>query len=283
MLTVIEYAEQQRSLGRRIHFHDGVYWEELYPFYCKPAFIYKPFDIGARPARFHSLLGYTHQVLLPLQGNRSIFLMELNRTRLDGFSLSQLPSRKRTYVRRALEQCMIKPITDIERFLERMLEINISQALRQEKGAGVETPVKRFTEAAGEWRRQMRQEFALKGREWWGAFTADDILVAYIRTHQVDGIRDIYQTKSDTEYLKVHPMEALYFTILEKAASDPTCKRIVNSRPMHPSLNHFKEGFLFRAVEYPFYHSNPKIEEIAKGVLLNWRHWSIIHNLKKVK
>ena len=162
MLSIEEFVDQQKSLGRRIHKHDGVFWEEVYPFYCKPAFIYQslvPREV--RPARRRSILGYSHQVHIKDEGNRLFPVMVLERKRLDDFSLSRLPQKKRNQVRRALEHCVIKPITDIDQQLERMREINISQSLRQEQGAGAETPKRRYIDEADEWRTQMRRQTKL--------------------------------------------------------------------------------------------------------------------------
>ncbi|MGI6241171.1 MAG: hypothetical protein ACOYJW_04465 [Candidatus Omnitrophota bacterium] len=274
MLTETEFVEQQRFLGRRIHEHGGVFWEEVHPFYCKPAFVHKSFAPGeAKPARFRSLLGYSHQVNTPEQGNRSVPLMVLDRDELDGFNLQKLPPKKRTSVRRALENCVIQPISDIEANLERMREINASQAVRQEQGAGAETPVCRYTKESDSWRKQMRREFSLRGREWWGAFV-DSILVAYLRTYQVDGIRIIQHAKADTAYLKYHPMDALYYMILSKAAVDTACHRIVNGGPLHPSLNYFKEQFLFRTVNYPYYSTHAWLVEKVKKWMSVLRHRS---------
>ncbi|MDS4068159.1 MAG: hypothetical protein RKO24_00890 [Candidatus Competibacter sp.] len=268
MLTEADYVKQQQSLGRRIHEHDGVFWEEVYPFYCKPAFVYRAFDPGtARPARWRSLLGYSHQVCARERGNRTVPFMVLERERLDDFGLMKLPTKKRNQVRRALEHCAIQPITDLELVLERLREINLSQAVRQEQGAGAEAPARRYTEEAEAWRAQIRREFALEEREWWGAFV-DGALVAYLRTYQVDGIRIIQQTKADTAYFKFHPVDALYYEVLSRAATDATCQRIVNGDPRHESLNHFKEQFLFRAVEYPYYSSNAWLVNAAKRLVL---------------
>lgn len=276
MLTEAEFVEQQRSLGRRIHEHDGVFWEEVRPFYCKPAFIHKSFAPGgAKPACLRSLLGYSHQVNTFEQGNRLVTFMVLERNALDSFDLQKLPARKRTYVRRSLEHCAIQPISDIEAHLERMREINASQAVRQEKGAGAETPARRYIEEADNWRTQMRREFSLKGREWWGAFV-DSVLAAYLRTYQVDGVRVIQHAKADTEYLKYHPMDALYYTVLSKAAADTACHRIVNGGPLHTSLNHFKEQFLFGAVKYPYYSTHAWLVETAKRFVSRRAHSSKI-------
>lgn len=268
MLTEADFVKQQQALGRRIHQHDGVFWEEVYPFYCKPAFVYKAFDPGtARPARLRSLLGYSHQVLTPGLGNRTVPFMVLDRPGLDGFGLMKLPPKKRNKVRRALEHCEVKPITDLETVLERMREINLSQAVRQEQGAGAEVPPRRYTEEAEDWRAQIRQEFALEGREWWGAFV-DGVLAAYLRTYQVDGIRVIQQTKAHTDYFKFHPVDALYYAVLSTAAADSNCQRIMNGDPRHGSLNHFKEQFLFKAKEYHYHSSNAWLVNTVKRLLI---------------
>ena len=268
MLTAAQYAGQQRQLGGRIHEHEGVFWEEIHPFYCKPAFPYQCFARGtARPARRHSLLGFSHPVPCVEQGNRCLPLMVLEREQLDGYGLSKLPSKKRNQVRRALEQCAVLPILELESHLECIREINIAQATRQEQGAGAEVPASRYVQEAEAWRTQIRNEFRVgEGREWWGAFV-DGHLAAYVRTHQVDGIRVIQQAKANTLYFKANPMDALYFTVLSKAAEDVECRRIINGSPLHESVNHFKRQFLFQIAEYPIYSSNVWLVEMAKRLM----------------
>ena len=267
MLSESEFAEQQRVLGCRIHEHDGEFWEETYPFYCRPAFAYKPFERGTvRPCFFNSLLGYSHQVHNYADANSSVSFLVLDRDSLDNYGILKLPPKKRNKVRRALENCVIQPIADIDIYLERMREINISQSLRQEQGFGAETPVSRYTDEANKWRAQIRRDFSLKGREWWGAFV-DGQLVAYLRTYQVEDIRVIQQTKSDTAYFKEHAMDALYYTVLLQASADASCKRIVNGGPSHSSLNQFKEQFLFRVANYPYYSSNACLVKMVKKLM----------------
>lgn len=268
MLSESEFVEQQRVLGCRIHKHDGEFWEETYPFYCRPAFAYKIIEKGAaRPACLHSLLGYSHQVPRLEHGNRTLTSMALERNHLEGFSLQKLPSKKRNQVRRAMDKCLIQPILDIEMYLERIREINLSQAIRQENGAGAETSAKRYTEEADAWRTQIRREFTVGvGREWWGAFV-DGNLAAYIRTYQVDSIRVIQQAKADSAYFKSYPMDALYFTLLSKATEDSSCQCIVNGSPLHKSVNHFKKQFLFREVTFPCYSSNAWLLEAVKWLI----------------
>ena len=48
-------------------------------------------------------------------------------------------------------------------------------------------------------------------------------------------------------------MDALHFNISSRASGDVTHRMVANSRPQRPCLNHYKEQFLFTAVEFPYY------------------------------
>lgn len=278
MLTEAQYVEQQRALGRRLHEHGGVWWEEVYPCYCKPAFIYKVLPRGVRPARRYSWLGYGHLVARLEEGNRTLPMMALDRSRLEDFGLTKLPSKKRNNVRRALEKCSVAPLADIETHLERIRAINVAQALRHEENVGAQIPARRYTAEADSWRAQIRAQFALAGREWWGAFV-DGELAAYLRTYQVDGVRVIQHAKVDADYYKFYPMDALYYTVLAAAAADPVCRLILNGRPMHPSLNHFKEQFLFAAVDFPYFSTHAGLMELGKRLRARWHGWRTRRNV----
>ena len=263
-----EFARCQSALGRRIHENDGVFWEEVYPFYCKPAFNYKPFDPGVKkPASWRSLLGYSHQVRDANLGNRTVPFMVLDSEDLRSFDIMRIPIKKRPKIRKGLKACDVHFMEDLVPILDRVRQINIKQAVRQEKGAGAETPVKRYTVEADAWRAQVLKEFSVGGREWWGAFIGEE-LAAYMRTYQVDGVRVIEQTKVDNAYYKFYPMDALYYTIISQAAADQNCQFIVNGRPQHSSLNYYKEQFCFKSVEFPYYSTNARMVEFVKKRIL---------------
>jgi hypothetical protein len=264
VLTEAEYVQQQISLGHRIHEHDGVWWDEAFPFYCKPAFVFRAFDPGsAKPSLRHSLLGYSHQVATNAQGNRSVAFMELGGDNLRRFSLATVKNVKRNQVRKGLKSCETALIGDLERNLESARQINISQSIRQADRFGAETPVSRYINEADQWCAQVRREFALRGREWWGSF-AEGALVAYMVTYQVADVRIIEKVKSHSDYLRYCPVDALYFTVLEAASRNAECKRVICGQPQHPTLNHFKEQFLFEVRNYPYYSTHAKLIEWAK-------------------
>jgi len=263
LLTEEQYAQQLKSLGHRVHVSDGVWWQSIYPFYCKPAFVFRAVSPGsARPRLRHSLLGYSHQVPSEREGNRHVSYMVLA-DELRSFSLSSIKSVKRNQVRRGLELCEIRQIVEIEPFLERIRQINVSQAIRQESRFGAETPATRYIDKADRWRLQVIREFRLGDREWWAA-SVEGMIAAYMVTYQVETVRIIEKVKSDTEYLKSYPVDALYFTVLEAAAKERTCELVVNGQPLHRSLDHYKEQFLFKAKQYPYFSSHAGLIELCK-------------------
>lgn len=268
MLTEALFIEQLRQLGRKIHEYDGVFWEQTYPFYCRPAFVYRAFERGKfKPHPYKCLFGYSH-LTESEQGISSYrSFMEIDRYTLDIYSIDLLKPRRRTQVRKALRDVDIKLIDRLDsELLERVRQINVAQALRQEKGNGSETPATRYIKEKNEWEKQIIQEFNLEFREWWGAFHHEK-LIAYIKTYQVDGIRIIEHTKADTESLSLRPMDALYFKVIELAKNDKLCNRLVNGTPIHSSLNRYKEDFLFKEVKYPYYNSNQKIVNLVKKLI----------------
>ena len=78
----------------------------------------------------------------------------------------------------------------------------------------------------------------------------------------------IEQTKADPLYYKYYPMDALYFTVLSRATADPECRIVFNGRPQHPSLNHYKEQFLFKTAEFPYYSSHARMVEWGKRLFV---------------
>jgi hypothetical protein len=268
MLTEAQYAEQQRQLKRKIHEHDGIYWEQPYPFYCRPVFFMTAFQVGAaKPHPLKSMLGFSHQTTDSSKATDYKSFMELNREDLNDYSIQKLLPKKRSQVRQALKTCEVKLIPNLnDEVIERIRQINIEQAVRQESGYGAETPSARYIKEKEEWKEQIQREFSLHGREWWGAYY-EGSLIAYIKTHQIGGIRIIEQTKTHTQYLKQKPMDALYYSIIEMASKESTCFKIINGTPLHPSLNIYKEQFLFKEVKYPYFSSNYKMVNSIKRLI----------------
>lgn len=253
MLTEAEFAEQQRQLGRRIHEHDGVWWETKFPFYTKPAFEFRAFaPRSARPKWSRSFLGYSHQVPQPEMGNRLLEFMVLDGESLRGFGMARLGPKKRNQVRKGLKHCHVELISDLMAHLEEAREINITQSQRQMATGSFDRPMAYYSGKADVWRKEMLARFGLKGWCWWGAFS-EGRLVAYMQTLAVEGKLMIMGMKSHTSYLPLCPVDAIYFTVLSQAAGDAGVEQVVNGRPQRESLDRYKEQFLFRRVVVQYF------------------------------
>lgn len=260
-MTEAEYVEQQILLGRRIHAHDGVFWEQTYPLYCKPVFEFRVIKPqSAKPGLRHSVLGYSHQVSDPSMGNRSLSFMVLEEGEIEGYDMSRLNAKKRNQIRKGMKHCEVQRITEVEPLLEAMREMNISQAKRQGR---IDVPPEYYIEKADEWRKEIRATFAHTGYQWWGAFCGNE-LAAYMAILKVEGVVFIQVVKSHTAYLNQCPTDALYYVVLAGLGQDAYCNLIVNGGPGNQSLDHFKEQYLFKPKPYSYYTYNDKLFNIVK-------------------
>ena len=265
MLSIEQHAEQRRtSLRCRLHLSGGIWWEQKQPFYAKPAFEFQSFAPGAaRPDRTMGFLVYSHQVPNPAMSNRLVDWMILQGDDLDQFSLARLRSEKRNQVRKGLKNCDVRLIPDIEPHLEQALQINAAQAERHAATGWFTRSPAYFARHAQAWRAETRRYFSLPGWQWWGAF-AQGQLVAYMRTLQVADVMFIVSMKNHTELLKLGGSDAIYFTALEAASRSGTVARIVNGGPMRPSLDRFKEQFLFRRTSTPYFLAGASLLRLGK-------------------
>jgi hypothetical protein len=254
MLSIEQNAEQKRNRLRcKLHRFGEVWWEQQQPFYAKPAFEFQCFVPGAaKPDRKKGFLVYSHQVPGPEMGNRFIDWMILQGEDLRQFSLGCLRSEKRNQVRKGLKNCEVRIIPDIEPHLEQALRINATQAERHMATGWFTRSPAYFARHAQAWKAETRLYFSLPGWQWWGAFVQGQ-LVAYMRTLQVADVLFIMSMKNQTEFLKLCASDAIYFTALEAARRSGSVSRIVNGGPMRPSLDRFKEQFLFKRTSIPYF------------------------------
>jgi hypothetical protein len=272
-MTEEQFARERIELGARVHQHDGVWWEQVNPWFARPAFRFRPVVPGAaRPAPGKALLVYSHHVPEVPMANWHTDYMVLEGEDLREFSLDRLPAKKRNQVRKGLKLCEIRPLTDLEPWLEEARSICASHAerLADSRAAFHATPAF-FRDHAETWRQQMRRDFAAPGRSWWGAF-AEDRLIGYIATLAVDSVRVLHKLKLHSDGLARNPSDALYFVALEHASHDPACHRVFNSppQPKRPELDRFKEQFLFKPRPIPFYISRPSVYRWA-SYAATWR------------
>ena len=269
------FVKQNPHLTKRPYYHNGVWWSQVYPGYSRPAFKYRTLAPNtARPMFARSWLGHSHFV--PEEGiaNAHAQYMVIENDDLRSFCLEQLSSKKRNQVRKGLKCCDVKRITDIETCIEETQDICISHSTRgsvtREKYHVSEAF---FTEQADTWKAQMRRDFNSDGRIWMGAWQGNR-LVAYVVTLQVENTMIIEKAKSHTDFLQFCPSDALYFRVLEAAATNETCTRIFNSRPQRPGIDRFKKQFLFSPTLIPMYISNVFLYDAGKCLVrfLRGRH-----------
>ncbi len=249
-MDVNDFAQQQIRAGYRLHYKDGIWWQQRSPFYFKPAFEYQFVSPQVqRPSRLKAIVGYSHAVG-PNSRSNSAWPIMVFKWGGGAFDLRNLISKKRNQVRKGLAQVEVKKIDAIANLLGDLQEINIATHER----TGVGKPATYYTEHYRQWAAFIKRIFGLDGREWWGAFRGDR-LVAYYYAYQVNDTLVIDTAKSSTDYLKHNPMDALLFRIMEHAINQGGCRTITYGgwTRDNPSLTHFKAQYGFVREDIPVY------------------------------
>ena len=271
MISQQDFVLEERKIGRKLHYHNGVWWLQVASLYCKPLFEFDHFaPRTAKPNIWRSLWGYSHQVPDKSMANRTVKWMLLDGEDLQNYSIDMLPSSKRRTIRNGLKKCHFQLINPSVRILEEMRRINISQAQRFKEGGDVGgyLPSSYYEKHAPEWSHNINSILNHKGHNFWGAFL-DGTLVAYADIIKMKDTWMVGAVKSHSNYLSARPVDGLYYTILHAASKDPSCKRVVNGGPdgVRNSLNKFKELFLFKAVEIAYFSKSIINVERAKAIL----------------
>lgn len=265
-LSEEEFADQEIERGRRVHEHDGVLWSTVAGSYSRPIYEFRRIRPGdARPARWHSILGYSHQVPDQSLGTRSVGFMTIEADRLRSFGMGSLRSEKRAQVRKGLRDCEIREITDLDADVEEIRAVCVSQAIRHMGTGRFDRAPSYYTEEGDAWRASVEKCFRRKGWRWIGAYV-NCRLVAYLTLLAVEDHAFFMAVKSHTESLRFCPSDALYFTALSEIKEASWCRRVVNGGEAHSSLNRFKAQFGFGLVEVPYYSPHAGLVRIAKKV-----------------
>ena len=257
IISIETFAHEERRLGKKIHLHKGVWWEQSSPFYCKPINEFSSFvPKSSTPNLLKALFGYSHQVPDSSKATRFVSWNILDGENLINFSLDCLKPSKRRTIRKGLQQCMIKYLLPTENNIEQMRQINISQAKKFEgtRESGTFLSSEYYDLKATEWREQTRRLFTHLGNYFVGAYVGHT-LVAYINLIQIEDTLKIGAVKSCSEYLQHRPVDALYFTVLSMAAKSRVFTRIVNGGPdgEPESLTYFKGEFHIIPISFPYY------------------------------
>ena len=256
-------AANLKAIGKAAHYHDGVWWQQVAPGFCKPVDVLRTFAPGsARPTFSRRWLGYSHVVPDDAPSNHAWNVMYLEGEGLQSFDLTRVsPKRKQQKIKQAIKTLDIRLIEEIEPLLPAMNEINAVMARRTGHGHSPEY----YSRQRAEWERFMIREFSLPGREWWGAFH-EARLVAYYYAYVVARTLHISAAKSHTDFLRLGPNDGLVFTLLHHHAQAGDCDRVIYGdwSPEVPTLNEFNECYGFRQRSLPIFRAMTPIMRLAR-------------------
>jgi hypothetical protein len=265
-MDIEEFARLEVAQGAPVHFHDGIWWQRIKPFYSWPLQTLKAFPRGTqRPSLLYSAIGYEHAVPDEREANAILPMMLLQD--ISEYDLKCLSAAKRNQIRQGLKQVEGRRLEDIRDLVEQGLEINRSALTRQGWGGNrrgyLNEPL---------WRRVIERAHALGARESWGVYFRGK-LVAYLRAYVLDETVCITQTMSHSDYLGYRPNDALLHTFLMDCKARPGTKRVLfGLECAKPSLNEYKRKFGFEVVKLPVYRRlNPVVRYLAR--FTRYRHY----------
>lgn len=266
-----KYIQQELSAGQRVHHHEGVWWIQTAPFFCRPVlpFIAVPRE-ASRPLYRKSFLGYSHILPRSEDGNRLWSTLEIGEQKLQNYNVKHLSSSRERAIRQGLRQDVeVRRIEALDDLWFDLREICRTTALR----TGYGHPARYYEDHEKEWRRGMLNWFVLRDREWWGAFR-ESRLIAYMYFYLIEDTLVLNTIKSHTEYLDKRPNDVLLSAVVQYARNLPACRRVCAGRwhPTVSSLNRWKESHGFERVDYPCYaHFHPAIALGLRTIIASGR------------
>jgi hypothetical protein len=250
-LKLEEFAAQEKQMGERIHYNDGVWWHSPVPGFSVPLIREQAIALGsAKPAFRHRVIGYAHAV--PLSGvDRQACLYEhpmVHRNDCGTYDIAQVSASRRSKIRRGMKKSHIINIVDVRPYLSDALAIVVSA--RERTGSGL--PVTHYQKYGERWKADFSRLASLPGRFLLGATTSNR-LVSYLFCTAVERTLYIGAAKNHTEFLQLYANDALLHCAFDLAYNELRLERIVYGDyvPNDPSLNYFKESYGFTKVAIP--------------------------------
>lgn len=247
-MTAQEYVDARRAAGFRLHYHDGMWWENDRWGYCKPAILYERADIGTQaPSWRRCAIGYSHRVREGEPNSGEWLSVIMRQPQISQVSLDAVEGKRRNCIRKGLRCCQVALISDLAPYRNDMTEIAISTAIRNGRGF----PADYYRRENDRWWDSVRRMAPYT--EFWGALH-EGHMIAYLAIH-VAGHRAIIDgAKSMTEHLNQCPNDALVYTFLESCRERGTVEEIFYGgwSSDKPTLNRFKESFGFSVEKIPF-------------------------------
>jgi hypothetical protein len=177
------------------------------------------------------------------------------------YDLMTLDSKGRWSVKKGMQNCQVRPMSFDE--LEGLaMPLNLETLARQ----GRDDPIFSDEEL---WARLCQAGKRVEGVQAWGAFVGDE-LGAYLVLIQVGAVVNLLYSNSRTSLSKLHPVSALFFTVIRKMMRTPGVEAVYNGAEWltaaNEGLDRFKRrlGFEREPVVFVF-----KLRSVARHVLLN--------------
>jgi len=226
-----EFAALRAALGQRVHFHDGVWWEQFRPLFCLPCSPLAMIPTNReRPAPHHSCLGFTHLVPpgYPSNGSRQMIVAQ----NIPRYSIATLSRKRRTIVRRALSNLQVRPIKRLDDLLTDGYNVYVSWHRRNGWG--------RYRASRAKYAAWISRAYSQPKRLALGAFHRNG-LVAFCLMQAVGSVADPTFIASHTLALPLFPNDALFHAILTIARQSPGIES-ADFGPVSakPTLNDFK-------------------------------------------
>jgi len=257
-LSIEELVIQDLRRGQKIHKHRNVWWREVKPFFYMPTWFlstFKPEE--ARPNPFKSIGGYYHIVPEGSYTNGSICVMFVDQ--LSEYSLENLSnSRTRYNIRHGLRNVQICLVPELEHLLTDGYEVYLSWRHR----------IGRIYKDRSNpilFRNWITNEYSLPNRLILGAYV-DNRLIAFLMGYAVEDTAIMTMLFSHSEYHRLHPVDALFYSFILICKQHPGIKRVcAGLKGTRSTLNDFKNKHGFKEVIYPAYiKMNPLIRPVVK-------------------
>lgn len=231
ILTGEELAKEHAADGYRVHFHNGVWWTEVKPFFSMPCDIHTHVDqINSRPRLDYALGGYMH-LSAPNSYTNAIYKL-ITSENVMHYSISNLSRNRQRHVRHGLSNLKVRPVERLEQLLTDGHEVYLSWHQRAKWGAD-KTNRPRF-EA---W---ITRVFHQPKKIILGAYRGNK-LIAFMLPNAVGNTACPCFVASRTDCLSYGPNDALFHAFLCIARQTKGVHSAnLGTLCSKPSLNHFK-------------------------------------------
>ncbi len=244
-MTPEEAVRAASKVESRCHYHRGVWWEEVKPFFYTPAAPALAIEKGSSaPNPLLALGGYRHQ--LPAEEGANGWVVANEIPDLRAYRLEDLRSMVRHNIRRGLRRLRIAKVTSLDDLLRDGYEIYKGWL---EGHSGVLTK-RSSPEMYSRW---ISRVHAHPYQLVLGAYD-DRRLVSFIIGESIMGTANIAMCFTHPDYYRLTPNTPLVFAFITICQQNPAiCRSRHGLRGFGEELTQFKENLGYRQIAYPAY------------------------------